>query len=341
MRCYARPVRDPQQHELWQRVRFPAIGLAFALAYGTVGYIVLQGWRFVDALYMTVITLSTVGFREVRPLDDTGRLFTLTLIAIGVGLVLITVTVVAQWVLEGHLGERTRRNRMQRRIDTMSEHLIVCAYGRVGRAVARELEAEGASFVVVDPDEDLAERMTSDGVAFLIEDPSDESVLRRAGVERARGLVCAVDSDATNVYITLVARALNSDLFIVARASEPGSDQRLLHAGANRVVSPFVSSGRHMALVAMRPRVDDVVEVQTADAASLKLEELRVDHGSPLAGKTVGDAIGSTPVLAVRHAGGEIVPNPPAGLTLRQGDLVLLLGEVELSAVRERPSTND
>jgi voltage-gated potassium channel len=324
--------------DLWRRIRWLMLGLALAIVYGVVGYMVLEGWRFLDALYMTFTTLSTVGFREVRRLDDSGMVFTLTLIAIGVGLVLVTVTMVAQWVLEGSWGERTRRYRMQRRIDGMSEHFIVCAYGRVGRAVARELEGEGASFVVVDPDEDLTERMTSDDVAFLIDDPSYETVLRQAGVERARGLVCAVDSDATNVYITLVARAVNPDLFIVARASEPGSDQRLLHAGANRVVSPFVSSGRHMALVAMRPRVDDVLELDTAGAASMKLEEVRVEADSPLDGKTVGEALGSTPVLAVRHAGGQVMPNPPPELQLRRGDLVLLLGEAELATVRRSPA---
>lgn len=320
--------------DLRRRIKWPAIGLVIVLVYGVAGYMIIERWRFLDALYMTVTTLSTVGFREVRPLDDTGMWFTLSLITMGVGLVLVTVTVVAQWVLEGRFGERNRRRRMQRRIDELSNHFIVCAYGRVGRAVARELEAEGASFAVIDIDERLAERMTSDGVAFLIDDPAHESVLRRAGVERARGLVCAVDSDATNVYITLVARAANPDLFIVARASEPGSDQRLLHAGADRVVSPFVSSGRHMALVAMRPRVSDVVELETTDHASVKLEEVRVEGGSAMVGKSLAEALGSTPALAVRHAGGQITVNPPSDLALRQGDLVLLLGESELAAVR-------
>lgn len=320
--------------DLWRRIRWLALALVVAVAYGVAGYMVLEGWGFDDALYMTVITLSTVGFREVHPLDDSGRMFTMTVIAIGVGLVLVTVAVVAQWMLEGGLGERNRRRRMQQRIDELSGHFIVCAYGRVGRAVARELEAEGAAFVVVDPDESLDERMTADGVAYIIDDPSEEEVLHRAGVERARGLVCAVDSDATNVYITLVARGLNPDLFIVARASEPGSDQRLLRAGADRVVSPFVSSGRHMALVAMRPRASDVVEVETADASSLKLEELRVEHGAPPEGETIAEALGTTPVLAVRHAGGKVTANPPPDLRLRAGDLVLLLGESELSAAR-------
>lgn len=325
---------DSPGRDLWRRIRWPALGLALALVYGVAGYMLLEGWRFLDALYMTVITLTTVGFREVRTLDDGGIVFTLTVITIGVGLVLTTVTVVAQWVLEGQWGERTRRHRMQRRIDDLTGHFIVCAYGRVGRAVARELEDEGASFVVVDPDERLVERMRDDGVPHLIDDPTHEAVLRTAGVDRARGLVCAVDSDATNVYIALVARALNPDLFIVARASEPGSDQRLLRAGANRVVSPFVSSGRHMALVAMRPSAEDVVALGTSGHASMALEEVRVEPGSALDGVSIGQGLGSTPVLAIRHMGGQITPNPGAELHLRQGDLVLLLGESELSSVR-------
>jgi len=305
-----------------------------ALAYGVIGYMVLEDWPFLDALYMTVTTFTTVGFREVRPLDDAGRIFTLTVIAIGVGLVLITVALAAQWVIEGEWGERTRRRRMQRRIDDLSEHYLVCAYGRVGRAIAREFEAEGVPFVVIDPKEDLEERMTQDGVLFLIADPSEEGVLLHAGVQRARGLVCAVDSDATNVYIALMARSLNPDLFIVARASERGSDVRLLKAGADRVVSPFVSSGRHMALVALRPRAADVVEVESAGASSLRLEELRVEAGSPTAGRTIADAMGTTPVLAIRHPGGQISANPRADHVLQPGDLVLMIGEEDLPAVR-------
>lgn len=324
---------DSPGRDLWRRIRWPALGLAIALAYGVAGYMLLEGWRFLDALYMTVTTLTTVGFREVHPLDDGGMVFTLSVITIGVGLVLTTVTVVAQWVLEGQWGERTRRHRMRRRIDDLSGHFIVCAYGRVGRAVARELEAQGASFVVLDPDERLIERMQTEGVAYIIDDPTHEHVLRAAGADRARGLVCAVDSDATNVYIALVARALNPDLFIVARASEPGSDQRLLRAGANRVVSPFVSSGRHMALVAMRPSADDVVALGASGNASMALEEVEVAAGSTLEGSSIGESLGSTPVLAIRHLGGSITPNPPADLLLRHGDLVLLLGESELSSV--------
>jgi voltage-gated potassium channel len=330
-------VADTPKHSLWRRVRWPALGLVLALTYGVTGYMLLEGWRFIEALYMTVITLTTVGFREVRPLDDTGIVFTISLITIGVGLVLVTVTVIAEWVLEGHFGESTRRKRMQRRIDKLANHYIVCGYGRVGRAVVRELESERAPFAVVELEEDLVERMEADGVAHVADDATREDALRRAGVERARGLVCAVDSDATNVYITLVARGLNPELFIVARASEPGSDQRLLRAGADRVVSPFVSSGRHMALVAMRPRVSDVVEFETPDTSSIKLEEIRIESGSPFADQDVHDAFGGVPVLAVRHAGGQITVNPPPDERLLVGDIVLMLGEAELTSVVRAP----
>lgn len=319
---------------LWRRLRWPGALLAATLVAGVVGYMALEDWSFIDALYMTVTTLTTVGFREIRPLDTGGVVFTITLIAVGVGLLLVTVALTAQWVIEGRVGAGTRRKRMQRRIASLRDHYIICAYGRVGRAVAREFEAEGVPFVVLDPEEELEERMAQDGVAFAVDDPSEEAVLMGAGVERARGLVCAVDSDATNVYITLMARSLNPNLFIVARASEPGSDRRLLKAGADRVVSPYVSSGRHMALVALRPRASDVVEVEEAGASTLRLEEVRIDGGSSLAGRTIGETFDPAPVLAIRHAGGQITPNPSSGQTLRAGDLVLMIGEDDLPLVR-------
>lgn len=328
------PAVGGPEDSLWRRIRWAGLLLVLALAYGVAGYMLLEGWGFLDALYMTAITFTTVGFHEVRPLDATGRIFTLTVIGMGVALVLITVALAAQWVIEGAWTLRTRRRRMQRRIDALSNHYLICAYGRVGRAAAREFEAEGVPFVVIDPKEDLEERMRQDGVAYLIDDPSQEEVLRRAGVQRARGLVCAVDSDATNVYITLLARSLNPDLFIVARASEPGSDRRLLAAGADRVISPFVSSGRHMALVALRPRVADVLEVEPGTARSMRLEEVRIDEGSPQAGRSIAEAFGPVPALAVRHADGRITADPPRDLMLSRGDLVLVIGEEDLPSVR-------
>ncbi len=311
-------------------MRWLAMLVAGAMAYGVAGYMVLEGWSFTDSLYMTVLALSTVGFREVRPLDTGGRLFTITLIMLGVAIVLVTVSVIAAWVSDERLGQARRRRRMQRRLDERNDHFIICAYGRVGRAVARDFESEGVSFVVIDVDEELEPRMNDDGVDYLIGDPSSEPILHAAGVSRARGLICAVDSDATNVYIALLARALNPSLLIVARASEPGSDERLVSAGADRVVSPFVSSGRHMALMALHPSIVDVLEVgHEAGHASggLWVQEILVDPGSSLEGKTVAEGAGSAAPLAIRHADGTVTSNPAMDLPLQTGDLLLVLGE--------------
>jgi voltage-gated potassium channel len=317
---------------LIRRLRWLFVVVAAVLLYGIAGYTLLEHWSFLDAIYMTITTLTTVGFREVRPLDAGGRIFTMTLIAFGAGLVLVSVSLVAGWIAEGDWGVEVRRRRMHRRIDAMSDHYVLCAYGRVGRAVAREFEAAGVPFVVVDPKESLEERMQQDGVVYLTEDPSEEAVLLRAGIDRAKGLVCAVDSDATNVYIALTARSMSKDLFIVARASEPGSDDRLRRAGADRVVSPFVSSGRHMALVAMRPLVADVLEVESPGASSLRLEEVTVEPGSALDGTTIGEMRARTPVLALRSGDGSVEPHPADDRRLSAGDLVLLLGEQEVLA---------
>jgi voltage-gated potassium channel len=253
------------------------------VAYGVAGYMWLEGWGFVEALYMTMISLTTVGFKEVKPLDASGQLFTITLLLLGVVLVLITLSLAARAVAEGALGERSRRKRMLRRIDSLKDHFIICA--------------------------------------------TLEGVLRDAGIDRARGLVCALDSDANNVYITLAARSLNQRVFIVGRASDPAAGERLYRAGADRVISPYVSSGRHMAMMALRPRVVDYLEVAPRDAPALRFEELQVEAGSDLVGRELSDACGGNIALAVRRAGGEIVPNPSPALRLEAGDLLMLLGE--------------
>jgi voltage-gated potassium channel len=308
---------------IWQRLRWIVVALLAVVAFGVLGYMTLEGWSFLDALYMTVMTLTTVGYREVRPLDTSGIVFTMTLILLGVGLALGAITIIAGMIAEGGTFRRMRRRRMERRIGEMRGHFIVCAYGRVGRAVARELEREVTPFVVVDPKEELRERMETDEVAYLIDDPSLEPVLEAAGVERAAGLVCAVDSDATNVYITLMARSMNPQLMIVARASEPGSAARLERAGANRVVSPFVTSGRHMALMALRPEVVDPLEAGSLGQRSLAVEERLIEPGSPLVSRSVAAA--GAPVLAIRRADGRVVTNPQPSETLGTGDVVLLL----------------
>lgn len=317
-----RPVSAIPRRLVW-------IGLALAaiVVYGTVGYIVLEGWSFTDALYMTLVTMTTVGFREVRPLDTSGKFFTISVIMLGVGVALVGISLVAAIIAQEEIGGSRRRRKMDRRIEALHNHYIVAAYGRVGRAAVRELKAAGVPFVVVDPDDELRERMDADEIPYLVDDPTQEPVLRRAGVTTARALLSAVDSDATNVYITLTARALNPRLFIVARASEPGSAERLERAGADRVVSPFVSSGRHMVRMARDPSLVDLFDEGSSGQLSLDVEERTIDDDSPLSGRTVAEAPG--PVLAIRRGDGEVLAAPGSQTELRSGDVILMLLEDE------------
>jgi voltage-gated potassium channel len=319
--------RSSADQSPWRPLRLPALLLAAVLAVGVGGFMIGEGWSFVDAVYMTLMILTTVGLREVEPLDSSGKVLVITLMVMGVTLVLLTLSLAARSIAEGGLGERARRRRMQRRIDDISDHYIVCAYGRVGRTVAQELKADGVRFVVIDSDEDLEDRMLSDGILYVIGDPTSEPILRSAGVERAKGLICAVDDDADNVYIALAARSLNPDIFIVARAAAETSADRLYRAGADRVISPYVSSGRHMAMMALRPQVVDYLDVGEGGVTNLRLEELSVEPGSTLVGTALTDACGTSLPLALRRADGEIVTNPEPGIRLQEGDLLVLLGE--------------
>jgi voltage-gated potassium channel len=297
--------------------------------YGTAGYMIVEGWSFLDGLYMTLITLTTVGFTEVHPMDDAGRIFTMSLLVMGVGLIAVTLSLAAQLIQEGALGDRGRRRRMGKRIEDLRSHYIVCAYGRVGTTVARQLESEGVPFVVIDRLESIEEQMAQDGVTYLIGNPSDESVLLAAGVVRARGLVCAVDDDADSVFVTLAARAINPDIYIVARASTENAARALYNAGANRVISPYVNSGRDMAHQVLHRRVVDAIDITIEGAAPMLIEELQVEPGSSLIDAELGPAIGRATALAVRRTDGEVITNPQADLVLHQGDLLVLLGDRE------------
>lgn len=219
---------------------------------------------------------------------------------------------------------------MQRRIDALKNHYVICAYGRVGRAAASEFRQQGTPFVVVEPQVSLVPLMEEHDVPYISADPTQEAVLIQAGVEHAKGLVCAVDSDAINVYITLTARTLNPKLSIVSRSSAPESVDQLQRAGADRVVSPYTLSGRRMAALALQPAVVEFIDM-VAVAPDLRLEEIVVGAGSPLDGRTVGEATGERRelmILAVKKSGAELIPSPDRDLRLSAGDLVVALGPV-------------
>lgn len=319
-------VKSPPKHQSGIGPLFLVLGIVLVILIGgTAGY-VISGFSLLDAAYMTVMALTTIGFTPDRPFTSGEKILTAGISLAGVSTFLAFLAMAVQVVSEGQIGQGRRTRKMLNKIGSMQGHYIICAYGRVGRAVARELEGEQVSYVVIESLEDLEEQMIMDGVLHLLADPTSEGALKQAGIDRAKALVCAVDSDSANVFITLTARSMNPDLFIVARAGEAASVQLMQKAGANRVVSPYATSGRHMGLLAMRPKVVDTVDVFGIGGA--RVDELIVEEGSNLAGRSVGDACGTASPLVIQR-GGRQITNPDPSETLREGDLILLLGEPE------------
>ena len=303
-----------------------ALVLAVILA-GSIGYLVL-GFGVLDAVYQTVTTISTVGFRELHPLDEAGKIFTIVLILAGVGTALYAFSIVLETLVEGHLRRHFERRRMERNIARMTGHTIVCGWGRVGRAVGSYLAGQGADVVVVDLD---AARVAATPFPALIGDVTDDEVLRTAGVMSARALVTAINTDAENVYVTLSARALRPDLVIVARARTEESESKLLRAGATRVVNPQRIGGQRIAAAALQPNVVEFLDVVMHDGSlEFRLEEVSIRPGSRLAGRSLRDAeVGERTgalVLALRDEHGQFVANPPAETRLEAGHVLIAIG---------------
>ena len=303
-----------------------AIGLAVLVIAGIAGYMGF-GYPPWEAVATTLLTLTTVGFASSGHVSTGVLVFTAGLAFLGVSLFFVILGLAATAIVEGRVSLFSRSRRMRRRLDELRGHFIVCAYGRVGRASARELEAEGVPFVVVDSKAGLEPDLERDGQCYLIGDATDEAVLREVGIERARGLICAVDSDAENVFITIVARSLSPNLLIVARAAREQSADRLYRAGANHVVSPYVTSGRRMASLAVRPHVVEFFDVVRAGQPGLRLEELAITEGSPLAGRTLQELQGPAVPLLIRHPNGQLIANPGRDLQLQAGDVLVVFGE--------------
>lgn len=314
-----------------RRLFLAALVLSVVLLTGTVGYVLIEGWTPFEALYMTVITVGTVGFAEVNPLSDAGRAFTIGLILIGFGALVFALGTFVDFVVEGHLKELLEGRRMQSNIEKLSGHHIIAGIGRVGSVVARSLAEEGAPFVVIDKDPECVARAHDEGWFVVDGDASDEQTLMSAGIERARSLVTALDSDADNLFVTFTARSMNGDLFIVARSSHEESEAKLRRAGADRVLTPNVIGGRRMAGMVLHPDVSDYLDLIThSDGVEFRLQELEVAAGSAIAGTSIADASirdkTGAYVLAVHSGGGEVNTNPSADTVIRAGDRLVVLG---------------
>jgi voltage-gated potassium channel len=308
----------------------PGLVIGLLLVFGTLGYVIIEGWGPFDALYMTVTTLATVGYGEVHTLSTQGRIFTLGLIIFGVGGVLYVLTTMMQFVFEGHLGRNLERRRMERRIDQLHEHFILCGFGRVGRQVARDFREASVPFVLIDVNQPSLDSASEEGILCVRGDATDDDTLRRAGIERARGLVTCVNSDADNIFVTLSARALRADLFIVARGNNDDAAPKLRRAGADRVVSPYSIGGRQMAMLAVRPAAVEFVDRVLGGAdIDLLLEDFTLQAGSPLVGKTVlqvGQQIApGVLILAVRRDA-HLITQPPSETEFRLGDELVAFG---------------
>ena len=231
---------------------------ALVIAFGTLGYWLVLGWSFSDALFMTLTTIATIGYSEVRPLDATGRAFTIVLILFGVGTALYAFTMIAQFVVEGEVRNLFRRNRMEREAARLSRHVIICGYGRMGKIVTEELHQRRFPLIVIEQQPDKTQEILELGGLVIQGDATSDEVLRKAGIERARAIVCVVESDAENLYITLSARELNPEIFVLARCTEDAAAEKLRRAGADKVIFPYRLGARQMAEVIARPPPDGV-----------------------------------------------------------------------------------
>ncbi len=301
---------------------------------GTTGYYLIEGWTILESLYMTAITLTTVGFREVRPLSREGQFFTIALLFLGVGTLAYALNTAGQYFFEADIGRTLRRRRSKRMIENLENHVVVCGYGRVGQSASEILQESVRDVVIIERDEQLIEQLQSEGMVVVAGDATKDEVLKEAGLERADGIMICTGSDTDNLFIVLSARTLNPNLNIVARSADTENESKMRRAGANRVVSPYQLGGRFMANVLTKPHVTDFLDVVTLDSGlELWLEEVMIAEHSPLAGHTVVEAdlrrnTGAILVaLLQRETGATVIPDE--NTQLRVGDEMFVLGTRE------------
>jgi len=313
---------------------------------GTVGYMRLEDWSFQKAVYMSVITMSTVGFREVGQLSPPGEWFTIFFIFLSVTCVGFAVANITAFLIQGELRDLMKGRRMQRQIEQLKDHYIICGCGAMGREIVMEFTRARVPFVVVEKTPDDAEIPRDLDVLFIEGDATDEEILELAGIRRAKGLIAALRQDPENVFVALTARQLNPGLQIVARASEKGTESKLLRAGADRVISPFEIAGHRMASIVLRPNVVNFLDVIIrGSGVDLLLEEVHLSPASTLVGKTLRESdLGRTTgtvIIGLQDSSGKprITPAPDvslSSLSLQAGDVLIALGnEEQLARLKE------
>jgi len=334
----------------WRQFATGVVLLLILLGIGTAGYRLIEGWSFLDALYMTVTTVTTVGFREVQPMHTAGRVFTMFLILLGVGVALYILVGIVTLVVEGKLGLALGERRMRARIQALRNHYILCGFGRVGEEIGKEFHDRGIPFVVVESNPESIRRVRQRGFLLIEGDAASDAVLTDAGIEHARCLLAASDSDAGNTYIILTAKAIRPDILVVARAGQPSNQQKMSRAGADRVISPYLIGGRRMALSALQPLVVDFVDTLVGGGGPGEhiIAEVVATQECGIAGCTLADVLRGTTnanILAIHRATGEIVVGPRDSEVVDIGDRLIVMGlESDLAALAgartERPSAS-
>lgn len=320
-------MRDHARHQLL----VAGLAVLTIIIAGTAGYMLIEGWGITDAFYMTILSVTTTGFREVYPLSDAGKILTVAIIVGGVLSIAYFAGRAAQIVIERYL---LRRRGMDRQIRRLKDHYVVCGYGRMGRHVCRELEAESAAYVVVEKDETLIERLNADGIYYVQGDATNDEALLRAGIEHAKGLITVVSSDPENVYTTLSAKTLNPDVFVVARALQDETEPKLRKAGADRVIKPYEHVGQRMAQLLLRPGIVEFMDTVAHEAGKdIKMEEITISDTSRLVGTSLLDSPIRTKlniiIVVIHRADGELIYNPASTVEFRAGDRMIAVGDRE------------
>jgi voltage-gated potassium channel len=304
--------------------------IIFINAFGVIGYMVIEGWNFRDSLFMTVITITTVGYGEVHDLTAAGEIFTIVLLVFGVGIILYLLGTAAKLLLEGELEDLIGRKRLEKKISELKEHYIICGFGRMGKTIAKELSSRGIDILIIE--QNSVPNLEKGELLILEGDANNEDVLKSAGIEKAKGLISVLSSDAENLFLVLSARDLNPDLFIVARASEESSEKKILRAGADRVVSPYYTGGIRMANSILKPAVVDFIEYATKSGnLELQLEEILLSEDSKfntltLENSVIGRDFGII-IVAIKRNDGRMEFNPRSSSLINAGDTLVALGE--------------
>ena len=324
--------------ELREKLLLAFLLIFFVISFGTLGYMLIEGWNLLDSLYMTIITLASVGYKEIHDLSVDGKIFTIVLIIGGVGTVAYALTAGARIILEGELQDVFGRKRLEKKIKELKDHYIICGYGRMGKIICRELKEKNRKFLVIE--KNPVPLSDKENLLIIQGDATRDEVLIEAGIEKAKGLVSVLPTDAENLFVVLSARGLNPSLSIVARAGDEGSEQKLLRAGADKVVSPYHIGGLRIAHTVLKPAVVDFIEFATKSGnIDLQMEEVKIQEASRLSGLTldecgIGRELGII-IVAIKKTDGDLKFNPTFRSAIHAGDTLIALGEISKLKVLE------